>query len=122
MATAEFAVAMPALLLVLGLALSALALGVDQVRCVDAARAGARLMARGESAGVVLQAVRRAAPDRARVVTVIEGRRVVVRVEGRARGPLGWSGLSWSPTATAVAEREDGLEDDLEDASAPAPP
>ncbi len=38
MATAEFAVAMPAVVLVLALSLSALAAGLDQIRCVDAAR------------------------------------------------------------------------------------
>ena len=40
MVTAELAVVLPALLLVLAVALSALGLAVDQVRCVDAARPG----------------------------------------------------------------------------------
>ena len=46
MVTAELAVVLPALLLVLAVALSALGLAVDQVRCVDAAAAGAGSCAR----------------------------------------------------------------------------
>ncbi len=46
--------ALPSLVLVLAVALAALDLGVAQVRCVDAARLGARLLARGEAAGPVL--------------------------------------------------------------------
>ena len=41
MVTAESAVVIPVLLLVLALVLSALSVGVDQLRCVDAARVGA---------------------------------------------------------------------------------
>ena len=62
MATAELAVALPSLVLVLALALAALDLGIAQVRCVDAARVGARLLARGEPAGPVLAEVRAAGP------------------------------------------------------------
>ena len=49
MATAELAVAIPTLVLVLFVALSALATVTDQVRCVDAARATARALARGRT-------------------------------------------------------------------------
>ena len=38
--TAEFAVVLPAVVFVLALSLGALGLALDQVRCVDAARAG----------------------------------------------------------------------------------
>ena len=48
MVTAEFAVVLPAIVLVLGLSLGALGLALDQVRCVDAARAGARAASRGD--------------------------------------------------------------------------
>ena len=40
MVTAEFAVVLPAVVLVLALSLGALGLAWDQIRCVDAARAG----------------------------------------------------------------------------------
>ena len=61
-ATAELAVALPALVLVLAVALAGLDLGVAQVRCVDAARVGARLLARGEPPAQPLAEVRAAAP------------------------------------------------------------
>jgi len=48
MATAELAMVIPAVLMVLALCLSALTLAVDQIRCVDAARAAARAASRGE--------------------------------------------------------------------------
>ena len=47
MVTAEFAVVLPAVVLVLALSLGALGLALDQIRCVDAARAGARAASRG---------------------------------------------------------------------------
>jgi Flp pilus assembly protein TadG len=46
--TAEFAVALPALLLVLAACLGALRLGAEQVRVVDAAALAARSAARGD--------------------------------------------------------------------------
>ena len=62
MATAELAVAIPTLVLVLFVALSALATVTDQVRCVDAARATARALARGDEHGAALSAGKRLAP------------------------------------------------------------
>ena len=63
MVTAEFAVVLPAVVLVLALSLGALGLALDQVRCVDAARAGARAASRGDSDGAVTLVARRAAPS-----------------------------------------------------------
>ena len=63
MVTAEIAVALPALVLVLTLALGAVAVVTDHLRCVDAARVGARLLARGEDASRVRVEVARQAPD-----------------------------------------------------------
>ncbi len=48
---AEFAVALPAVVLVLALLLGAARVALAQVGCVDAARAGARAAARGEGGG-----------------------------------------------------------------------
>ena len=62
MATAELAVAIPTLVLVLFVALSALATVTDQVRCVDAARATARALARGDDPGAAVSAGKRLAP------------------------------------------------------------
>ena len=105
-ATAELAVALPSLVLVLALALAALDLGIAQVRCVDAARTGARLLARGEPAAPVLQEVRGTAPRGARVDVGSANGRVTVTVTGavpRLLAPL--DGLV-APSATAVARLE----------------
>jgi hypothetical protein len=62
-ATVETALAIPSLLL-LTLALAGVLAGVaTQIRCVDAARIGARAAARGEPAAQVQAAVARASPD-----------------------------------------------------------
>jgi hypothetical protein len=79
-ATAELAVALPSLVLVLALALGAVDLGLAQVRCVDAARLGARLLARGEAQPSALSAVRAAAPGGATVSVAGAGDRVRVSV------------------------------------------
>ena len=105
-ATAELAVALPSLVLVLAVALAALDLGVAQVRCVDAARLGARLLARGEAAGPVLQEVRAAAPEGAQVTTTTGPGRVSVVVTGPAPTTLGSLGMVAAPSATAVARLE----------------
>ncbi len=105
-ATAELAVALPTLVLVLAVALAALDLGVAQVRCVDAARVGARLLARGEPAAGVLHEVRAAAPEGARVSTAVSGGRVVVVVAGQVPGTLKGLGVGLRPSATAVAVLE----------------
>jgi hypothetical protein len=107
MATAEFAVAIPALLLVVLLSLSAVTTVVDQVRCVDAARATARLLARGDAETGAVAEGRRLAPDGATVVVAMRADDVSVRVASPPRAGLGWLGSRASPTATAVAARED---------------
>lgn len=66
--TAETAVALPALVLVLAAALWAVTVAGGHLRCVDAARAGARAAARGEPPELVREAVLRAAPEGAGVV------------------------------------------------------
>ncbi len=101
MATAELAVAMPAVVLVLAVVLGAVSLGLDEVRCVDAARAGARAAARGDSAAAVRVEAGRAAPAGARVVVRTAGSRVTVTVTG---GPH--RVLSLTPSATAESMLE----------------
>jgi hypothetical protein len=106
MATAELAVALPSLVLVLAVALAAVDLGLTQVRCVDAARLGARLVARGEPLPVVLSEVRSAAPDSASVVLGSSGDHGTVTVTGRAPAVLRFLGVVDPPRATAVARLE----------------
>ena len=63
MVTAEAAVVLPVLLVVLGLLVGVVVAVGDQLRLVDAARTGARLAARGESASVVREAAQQLVPD-----------------------------------------------------------
>lgn len=75
--TAETAVVLPVLVVVLLLAVWVLACVAAQLQCVDAARIAAREAARGEPATAVAASARQAAPSGA----VIEVRRVGDRVE-----------------------------------------
>lgn len=108
MVTAETAVVLPVLVVVLAAAVWVLAAVAGQLRCVDAARVGARAAARGDTTAAVLLATSRAAPTGARVeisrfrdevmVTV----RVVVRPFGA--GLVRLPGTPVLGRATAVYE------------------
>ena len=99
--TAELAVVLPALLLV-----PALGLAVDQVRCVDAATAGARAAARGDSPAAVHAVAARSAPSGSSVATTVGGGLVTVTVSaGRARLG-GLVTLPLRPGASATAQLE----------------
>ncbi len=102
-ATAELAVALPTLLLVLAVALAAVDLGLAQVRCVDAARLGARLLARGEAEGSALGAARHAAPDGAAISVSTTGSRVTVVVTGAVPAILRPVGALPAPSGSAQA-------------------
>jgi Flp pilus assembly protein TadG len=102
-ATAELAVALPSLVIVLAVALGAVDLGLSQVRCVDAARLGARLLARGEPQGPALAEVRAAAPEGARVFVTTAGTRVTVVVTGDVPAALRPLGALPAPAASAHA-------------------
>jgi hypothetical protein len=105
-ASAELAVALPSLVIVLAVALGAVDLGLSQVRCVDAARLGARLLARGEPPGSVLADVRAAAPEGARVSVTTAGNRVSVVVTGEVPAALRPLGALPAPSASARARLE----------------
>ena len=111
MATAELAVALPTLVLMLFLALAGLATVTDQVRCVDAARATARAVARGDDQGAARLAGQRLAPPGASIsvgaVGSGRGSEVIVVVRGKAAPGLAWLGSHVSPVARAVAAREE---------------
>ena len=108
MVTAETAVVLPVLLLVLAGAVAAVTLVGAHLRCVDAAGEGARAAARGEDAATVAEIVRRGAPAGAVVHSVREGRdvRVVVTVQVAPLGPVP---LRAEVTAEAVARLEPGV-------------
>ena len=107
MVTAETAVVLPVLLLVLAGAVAAVVVVGAQLRCVDAAREGARAAARGESASVVADLAARAAPDGAQVARRVTGDRVTVTVSARVH-PLGPVPVAVTVSATATGLVEPG--------------
>ena len=107
MVTAETAVVLPVLLLVLAGAVAAVTLVGAQLRCVDAAREGARAAARGEPAATVSRIVGRLSPDGA--VTRVSGDADEVRVVVTVRvAPLGLLPIGMTLSGTAVTVREPG--------------
>lgn len=80
MVTAEAALVIPVLLAVTLTLSWAISIGAAQVQLIDAAREGARLAARGESAAVVDDAVGRAGPDGVRAEVSHAGDVVTVTV------------------------------------------
>ena len=109
LATAELAVLAPFALVLVVLLLWVASLGLTQVRLVDAAREGSRLVARGEPEADAVEAVRRLAPAGS-TVDVAEGAdgTVAVTVRVRARAPLGFASTVGSVglDASAVAAVE----------------
>ena len=86
--TVETAVAFPALVVMLAVALWGVSAAAAEVACVDAARAGARAAARGEPEDEVRAAVRRAAPTGARVSMSHDATTTRVVVQADIRPPI----------------------------------
>jgi Flp pilus assembly protein TadG len=108
MVTAETAVVLPVLLLVLAGAVAAVTVVGAQVRCVDAAREGARAAARGEDIATVRSLAAEAAPSGAAVTVSVGPEQVRVVVSGPV-APLGPVPLHVSVSAEAVALVEPGV-------------
>jgi len=89
MVTAEAALTLPALVLVLGMMLWAVAAVTGQLRCVDAARSAARAIARGESVAAAVAAAHRLAPNGAEVRVRQDGDLVRVEVAAEMGGDGG---------------------------------
>lgn len=105
MVTAETAVVLPVLLFVLAAAVAVVTVLGAQLRCVDAAREGARAAARGEPDTVVTRLVGRLAPDGA--VTRVTGDAGEVRVAVSVRlAPVGVLPFEVTVSGAAVAVRE----------------
>jgi Flp pilus assembly protein TadG len=109
MVTAETAVVLPVLLLVLAGAVAAVTVVGAQLRCVDAAREGARAAARGDDVAAVTALVDHAAPDPAVTTVHVDGDevRVTVAADVAALGPVP---LRIRVSAEAVAVREPGAD------------
>lgn len=107
MVTAELALTLPAVVLVLVVCLSALAWGVDQVRCVDAARVAVRELARGESSVRATGDARRTAPEGANIAVSRAGGDVTVTVTAPTPTPLSFLGRETRCSSTARMELTD---------------
>lgn len=103
-ATAELAVGLPALMLLLFVGLTAVSAVTTKLQCVDAAREAARAAARGEPG---TSAGRQSAPGGARVEVRVAGDIVTATVRAPVR-PLGPHLPRLSVEATAVAAAEPG--------------
>lgn len=101
MVTVEAALALCALVAVLGMTLAGIAAVTDQLRCTDAAREAARLTARGEQ-GLGQTAAERIAPKGASVAIQVDGDTISVAVTAAPIGLL--PGLTMTGRAYAVAE------------------
>ncbi|MFD9287212.1 TadE family type IV pilus minor pilin [Streptomyces sp. NPDC060030] len=110
--TAEAAMALTVLVAFVFALVWALVAAADQIRCVDAARAGARAAARSEPDAAVRSAAREVAPDRAQVAVERAGELWRVRVEAPTPGP-GPLALTLSAEAVAMAEDGVGAEDSV---------
>ncbi|MBZ9597173.1 pilus assembly protein [Streptomyces yangpuensis] len=104
--TAEAALVIPALVLFAASLVWTLMAAAGQIRCVDAARAGARAASRSEPAEVAVAAAREAAPPGARVELERVGDLWRVRVAAPAPGP---AGIPLRLGAQAVALAEDSV-------------
>ncbi|WP_152232599.1 TadE family type IV pilus minor pilin [Georgenia ruanii] len=102
--TAELAVALPGVVLLLLVLLTAASAALTQVRVADAARAGARAAALGEPAGQVSAVAAHLAGRGVAVHVGREGGYVVVEVARDLPGPLAVAGLRASATARALPE------------------
>jgi Flp pilus assembly protein TadG len=99
---AEFAVAMPAVLLVLATALGAVQVAGLQLRAQDAAADAARSFARGETTATVTGRLARQLPG-ASVGRVTRGDLVCARVEAAASGPMARLGVTAVGMSCALA-------------------
>jgi hypothetical protein len=104
-ATAEAAVALPALVVVLGLAVGAVVTVGGQLRCVDAARAAARVAARGDTDSAAAAAGRQVAPRGAQVRIAHEAGLVEVSVTVTFRAGRWLPGIPLHARAVAEAEQ-----------------
>lgn len=103
-ATAEVALVLPAVAMLLVVLLLAGSAAVTQVRVADAARSGARAAALGESEQAVGTLVRELAGAGAAVRVGREGEYVVVEVSRTIPGPLGWADLRARADARSLPE------------------
>lgn len=103
--TAEFAVTLPAVVLLLTFLLAGSAAGLTQLRLEEAARGAARVLARGGTAAEVTGAVRQLAGGSAVTALAADGGWLSVTVSDRVPGAAG-SLIPWTLSARAWARKE----------------
>jgi hypothetical protein len=103
--TAEFAVALPAILALLAMLLAGAAAGMTQLRLEEGARAGARALARGDDPASVERTVRTLAGGSAAASLAADGEWFSITVTDRVSGPLG-SSIPWILSARASTRSE----------------
>lgn len=103
--TAEFAVTLPAVLLVLAMLLAGASAGITQLRLEEGARAGARALARGDDSASVERTVRTLAGATASAAVSADGEWLHVTVTDRVGGPLG-AAIPWLLSARASTRSE----------------
>jgi Flp pilus assembly protein TadG len=108
MVTAELAVALPVLFVLLATAIGMLQAVGAELRCADAARLVARAAARGDSITAATAQARAAAPQGAQVSVRRSGDTYVVAVNDAVGVPGPWFGRGphWSVSATVRAPAE----------------
>jgi Flp pilus assembly protein TadG len=107
MVTAEFAVALPALVLVVLAALAGVAVMTAQLRCVDAADVAARMAARGDASALVRNTAMSGAPGGAQLQVVTTATFVTATVRAHLSPP----GLArFLPSVTVQAHVVEALE------------
>jgi hypothetical protein len=100
MVTAEFAVALPAFVVVVLAAVFGVVVVIAQLRCVDAAAIAARMVARGDDAAAVHAAALASAPGRAQL-TVTGSSDLVTATVHASLSPFG--PLRFLPAVTVQA-------------------
>jgi hypothetical protein len=105
--TAETAVALPALVFVLVLAVVAVGASTAQLRCAGAAREVARALARGETADAAQAAGLSSAPPGSVIQMKRSGPLIFVEVRARVQMPGAvFDGIGWTVRADAAAALE----------------
>lgn len=104
-ATAELAIVLPAVTVLLAILLLGVSAGLLQLRLEEGARAGARALARGDSPAQVVEIVARVTGHGASISVGNDGGYATVTVQGRVGGAL--SGLvPWRQEARASTRSE----------------
>ncbi|WP_460515029.1 TadE family type IV pilus minor pilin [Flindersiella endophytica] len=119
MVTAETAISMTSLVVVLLAMLWVVTLVGWQARCMDAARDAARAMARGESAASSRSEASRSAPPGARIQIDVVGDLAIATVGLQARPP--WPILSALPAVSLESRAVVVVEPPTDEEPAPPP-